>query len=90
MQSLADEFCVAIVFTNHVVGQVDGVTSMFNANPYKPAGGHVLAHASRTRLSLRKGCGENRICKVYKSTSYMKKNVFSRSWKMVLRMLWNK
>lgn len=28
-------------------------------------GGHVLGHASTTRLSLRKGKGDQRICKVY-------------------------
>lgn len=33
----------------------------------KPIGGHVLAHASTTRLSLRKGRGEQRICKIYDS-----------------------
>jgi hypothetical protein len=28
---------------------------------------NILAHASTTRLSLRKGRGENRICKIYDS-----------------------
>lgn len=35
----------------------------FVANAAKPIGGHVMAHASTTRLSLRKGKGETRICK---------------------------
>lgn len=35
------------------------------ADPKKPAGGHVLAHAATVRLSLRKGKGEQRICKVF-------------------------
>ena len=39
----------------------------FVADPKKPIGGHVIAHASTTRLSLRKGKGENRIVKVYDS-----------------------
>ncbi|KAJ3308874.1 Meiotic recombination protein dmc1 [Gonapodya sp. JEL0774] len=39
----------------------------FVADPKKPVGGHVLAHASTTRLSLRKGRGEQRIAKVYDS-----------------------
>lgn len=39
----------------------------FVADPKKPIGGHVLAHASTTRLSLRKGRAEQRIAKVYDS-----------------------
>ena len=63
---LADEFGVAVVLTNQVVAQVDGA-SMFNADPKKPIGGNIMAHASTTRLSLRKGRGEQRICKIYDS-----------------------
>jgi RecA/RadA recombinase len=36
----------------------------FVSDPKKPVGGHVLAHASTTRLELKKGRGEQRICKV--------------------------
>ena len=32
-----------------------------------PIGGNIIAHASTTRLSLRKGRGETRICKIYDS-----------------------
>merc|ERR1719470_801904 len=63
---LADEFGVAVVLTNQVVAQVDGA-SMFNADPKKPIGGNIMAHASTTRLYLRKGRGEQRICKIYDS-----------------------
>eukprot|EP00042_Codosiga_hollandica_P038182 m.308294 g.308294 ORF g.308294 m.308294 type:complete len:333 (+) comp55327_c0_seq33:1061-2059(+) len=63
---IADEFGVAVVVTNQVVAQVDGA-SMFNADPKKPIGGNIMAHASTTRLSLRKGRGETRICKIYDS-----------------------
>lgn len=66
LQKLADEFQVAVVITNQVVAQVDG-TSFGGANDKKPIGGHIIAHASQTRLSLRKGKGESRICKVYSS-----------------------
>jgi len=73
---LADEFGVACIITNQVVAQVDGQASMFAADPKvsaifvvallfkKPIGGNIIAHASTTRLYLRKGRGENRICKV--------------------------
>lgn len=63
---LADEFGVAVVITNQVVAQVDGA-SMFQADPKKPIGGNIIAHASTTRLSLKKSRGENRMCKIYDS-----------------------
>ena len=37
----------------------------FQADPKKPIGGHILAHASTTRISLRKGRGELRIAKIF-------------------------
>jgi len=63
---LADEYGVAVLITNQVVAQVDGM-SMFQADPKKPIGGNIMAHASTTRLYLRKGRGENRMCKIYDS-----------------------
>jgi meiotic recombination protein DMC1 len=44
-----------------------GAGLTFVADPKKPIGGHVLAHASTTRLYLRKGRGETRIAKIYDS-----------------------
>lgn len=38
--------------------------AMFVSDPKKPVGGHVLAHASTIRISLRKGKGEQRLMKV--------------------------
>lgn len=67
LQRLADEFGVAVVLTNQVVASVDGAASMFGWDQKKPIGGNIMAHASTTRLSLRKGRGETRICKVYDS-----------------------
>nr|KAG5711926.1 hypothetical protein BaRGS_026367 [Batillaria attramentaria] len=46
---LADEYGVAVVMTNQVVAQVDGA-AMFSADPKKPIGGNIIAHASTTRL----------------------------------------
>jgi len=66
LQRLCDEFCIAAVISNQVVAQVDGA-AMFNPDPKKPIGGNIIAHASQTRLSLRKGRGENRVCKIYDS-----------------------
>ncbi|KAK9315792.1 Rad51-domain-containing protein [Lipomyces starkeyi] len=67
LQRLADEYGIAVVITNQVVAQVDGNASMYNPDPKKPIGGNILAHSSTTRLSLKKGRGEQRICKVYDS-----------------------
>jgi len=65
LHTLCDTFGVAVVITNQVVAQVDG-SAMFGDNK-KPIGGNIMAHASTTRLSLRKGRGNTRICKIYDS-----------------------
>ena len=67
LQRLADEFGIAVVITNQVVAQVDGGPSASFMDPKKPIGGNIIAHASTTRLSLRKGRHETRICKIYDS-----------------------
>lgn len=63
---LAEQFNVAVYITNQVMADPGGGTT-FMADPKKPIGGHVLAHASTTRLYLKKGRGEQRICKVFDS-----------------------
>jgi DNA repair protein RAD51 len=68
LHRIADEFGVAVVITNQVVATVDG-SAMFQADPKKPIGGNIMAHASTTRLYFRKGRGETRVCKVYDSPS---------------------
>jgi DNA repair protein RAD51 len=60
------QFGVAVVLTNQVVSQVDG-SAMFAGPQIKPIGGNIMAHATTTRLALRKGRGEERICKVISS-----------------------
>ncbi|KAH3763705.1 meiotic recombinase Dmc1 protein [Pelomyxa schiedti] len=62
----SEEFNIAVLMSNQVCAD-PGAGAMFVADPKKPIGGHVLAHASTTRLFLRKGKGEQRICKVYDS-----------------------
>ena len=64
---IADEFGVAVLITNQVVATVDGSAGMFAADPKKPIGGNIMAHSSTTRLSLRKGRGNARVCKIYDS-----------------------
>jgi len=62
---LAEEFGVAVFITNQVVANPDGMS--FAKDSTKPIGGNIIAHASTTRLRLRKGRGENRICTVVDS-----------------------
>ena len=62
---LGEEFGVAVVITNQVVANPDGMS--FAKDATKPIGGNIVAHASTTRLRLRKGRGENRICSVFDS-----------------------
>eukprot|EP00762_Andalucia_godoyi_P003161 ANDGO_01113.mRNA.1 Meiotic recombination protein DMC1 homolog len=67
---IAEEFNVAVFITNQVISDPGGgAGAMFVQDPKKPAGGHVLAHASTWRLYLRKGRGEQRIAKIYDSPS---------------------
>ena len=51
-----------------VVANPDGA-SMFAGPSLKPIGGNIMAHASTTRLWLKKGRGENRTCKIVSSPS---------------------
>jgi|TARA_B110000003_G_scaffold140956_1_gene142493 DNA repair protein RAD51 len=60
---LADEFGVAVIVSNQVVANPEG-GPFAGANALKPIGGNIMAHASTTRLALRKGRGENRVMKV--------------------------
>ena len=62
---LAEEFNIAVVVINQ--GMYDpGTLSMFGP-VVKPVGGHVLAHASTTRVMLKKGKGDQRIAKIFDS-----------------------
>jgi len=61
---LADTFGVAVVLTNQVTAEVDGMG--FGDNQ-KAIGGNIMAHASTTRIKLKKGRGECRIAKIVDS-----------------------
>ena len=63
IKRLADQYNVAVFVTNQVMADPGG-GSVFVHDAKKPIGGHILAHASSVRLSLRKGKGESRIIKV--------------------------
>eukprot|EP00928_Gymnodinium_smaydae_P033468 TRINITY_DN23970_c0_g3_i1.p1 TRINITY_DN23970_c0_g3~~TRINITY_DN23970_c0_g3_i1.p1 ORF type:complete len:390 (+),score=81.99 TRINITY_DN23970_c0_g3_i1:137-1306(+) len=69
LQRIADEHGVAVVITNQVMSSPDSGPAAYMGPQVKPIGGHIIGHASQTRLFLRKGKGETRICKVYDSPS---------------------
>lgn len=73
---------MAVVVTNQVVAQVDGgqfavadakkpMYVVFNFDFFladtHSSGGNIMAHASTTRLNLRKGRGTSRVCKIVDS-----------------------
>ncbi|KAI9670026.1 MAG: Meiotic recombination protein dmc1 [Alyxoria varia] len=67
LAGLAEEFNVCVFMTNQVQSD-PGASALFaGADGRKPVGGHVLAHASTTRILLRKGRGEERVAKIQDS-----------------------
>lgn len=65
LTKMADEFGVAVVISNQMTANPD--SGMFAKDPLQPIGGNIMAHASCTRLRLKKARGENRIMKVVDS-----------------------
>ena len=62
---LAEEFNIAVLVVNQCMAD-PGAMAMFGP-VIKPVGGHVLAHASSTRVMLKKGKGDQRIAKIFDS-----------------------
>ncbi|KZV71335.1 hypothetical protein PENSPDRAFT_561164, partial [Peniophora sp. CONT] len=58
---------VAVLFSNQVMSNPDASAGPYASNEKKPIGGNILAHASTTRLQLRKGRANTRLCKIYDS-----------------------
>ena len=54
---------MAVIVTNQVLSKPD----MFFGDPTAPVGGHIIAHASHTRVYLRKSKGERRIARIVDS-----------------------
>jgi len=63
LQRIADEHGVAVVITNQVMASPES-GGPYGGPSFKPIGGHIIGHASQTRLSFRKGKGDTRICRV--------------------------
>ncbi len=67
LQRLAEIYNVAVLCTNQVQADPAGGAFVMVVDPKKPIGGHILAHAATTRLMVKKGRGNQRICKVLDS-----------------------
>jgi meiotic recombination protein DMC1 len=63
LKKIAERHNIAMLLTNQVQSDPSGGMT-FVADPKKAVGGHVLAHACTTRLSLRKGRDTERIAKL--------------------------
>lgn len=61
---ISEQFNVAVFICNQVMSDPGNT---MGGDIRKPIGGNILAHASTTRLYLKKGKGEQRICKVFDS-----------------------
>lgn len=66
LMRISEEFNLVVFITNQMCSD-PGAGITFVPDPKKPVGGHILAHASTTRLALRKGRGESRVAKIYDS-----------------------
>jgi len=67
LAKMAEEFNLVVFMTNQVQSD-PGASALFaGADGRKPVGGHVVAHASTTRILLRKGRGEERVAKIQDS-----------------------
>jgi len=60
---LAEIFNLAVVITN----QMQANPAQFFGDPNRPAGGHILAHASTHRVYIRKGKAGSRLAKIIDS-----------------------
>lgn len=61
LQKISEEYNIAVFITNQITSDF---SAMFSNDP-KPTGGNIMAHASTTRLALRKGSGSTRIAKSF-------------------------
>lgn len=66
LQKISEEYNVAVFITNQMTAD-PGATLTLQVDPKKPTGGNILAHASTTRIALKKARAETRTAKIYGS-----------------------
>ncbi|THH09612.1 hypothetical protein EW145_g1897 [Phellinidium pouzarii] len=64
---LSEEYNIAILLTNQVQSDPGATMTFVAGGALKPIGGHILSHASATRMFLRKGRAEERVAKLVDS-----------------------
>jgi len=67
IRKLAERHNLAVVYTNQVQADPSGGMMAFAGEVRKPLGGHVVGHASNTRIMFRKGRDTERIAKIVDS-----------------------
>ncbi|KAL9716515.1 Meiotic recombination protein dmc1 [Leucoagaricus gongylophorus] len=67
LTKLSEEYNIAILLTNQVQSDPGATMTFVAGGALKPIGGHILSHASATRLYLRKGRAEERVAKLVDS-----------------------
>ncbi|KIY51260.1 meiotic recombination protein dmc1, partial [Fistulina hepatica ATCC 64428] len=67
LTKLSEEFNISILLTNQVQSDPGATMTFVAGGALKPIGGHILSHASATRLYLRKGRGDERVAKLVDS-----------------------
>ncbi|KAK5643323.1 hypothetical protein RI129_007168 [Pyrocoelia pectoralis] len=64
LHKISEEYNIAVFITNQIMSDLNNLEQ---SDPQRPVGGNILAHASTTRISLRKVLNGKRIAKVYAS-----------------------
>ncbi|TEB39377.1 hypothetical protein FA13DRAFT_1751484 [Coprinellus micaceus] len=67
LSKMSEEFNIAILMTNQVQSDPGATMTFVAGGALKPIGGHILSHASATRIFLRKGRAEERVAKLVDS-----------------------
>jgi len=67
LSKISEEFNVSILITNQVQSDPGATMTFVAGGALKPIGGHILSHASATRIFLRKGRAEERVAKLVDS-----------------------
>jgi len=67
LSKLSEEYNIAVLMTNQVQSDPGATMTFVAGGALKPIGGHILSHASATRMFLRKGRAEERVAKLVDS-----------------------
>ena len=80
LQKVAEEYNVAVFITNQMTAD-PGATMSFQADPKKPIGGNIIAHASTTRYVF--------VTKICHKIEYFSRKNFNNLRPSILVHIWN-